>query len=233
MLHSEEMETSDQLLPGVSLESVVEKASELERVLRSCKNVAVNETKSTTRQLEGRDPIHEESFEVSHRPSPSPHAQPRGGEDAGLTAQWHRLSTYIVGLEKEVQYYKQLVEEGHRQTEAARTGRGARSTEQEPTCTSTAEKRNDILSRRAGGQSETLGEVRGSLQPTPQQSPPDPGRGGSREKVTVFSADDNFWGKLLEGLSTPTALLPSSELILCFLPQETESAGVYCASSRT
>lgn len=109
------MEFSGELLPGVSLESVVEKASELERVLRGCKNAAVREKVSTPPFQEGRG--HTPS-EINTRDLSSPNSE-ADGNSTGLNTHWHQLSTYIVGLEKEIQYYKQLVDDNQRAAVAA------------------------------------------------------------------------------------------------------------------
>ena len=104
------MESYGELLPGISLDSVVEKASELERILRSCKIAAAHEKLSTSPIQEGRGHT---SSKVNTSDLPSPHPEVDGGS-TGLNTHWHQLSTYIVGLEKEIQYYKQLVDDNQR-----------------------------------------------------------------------------------------------------------------------
>ena len=104
------MESYGELLPGISLDSVVEKASELERILRSCKIAAAHETLSTPPLQEGRGHT---SSKVNASDLPSPHSEV-DGDLTGLNTHWHQLSTYIVGLEKEIQYYKQLVDDNQR-----------------------------------------------------------------------------------------------------------------------
>ena len=103
------MESCGELLPGVSLDSVVEKASELERILRGCKIAAAREKVSTSPLQEGRG----HTSSNNSRDLPSLRSDVDEGS-TGLSTHWHQLSTYIVGLEKEIQYYKQLVDDNQR-----------------------------------------------------------------------------------------------------------------------
>lgn len=182
------MELNRELLLGASLDSVVKKASELEKVLRSCKNVAAHETTSNTRSSEGRGRHHGDCLDVNHLPSPSP-GRP-DADKAGVAEHWHQLSSYIVGLEKELQYYKQLVEEGQRQNA---TGRLVGKREQEAYLSSGL--RNHLQpSAESCGSGKSSSDASGSA--THQLLP---GMVDSHEVRTVFSADEQFWKKLLAG----------------------------------
>ena len=159
------MEFSGELLPGISLDSVVEKASELERILRGCKNAAGHEKLSTSPLQEGRG--HTPS-EVNTRNLPLPRSEV-DGSSTGLNAHWHQLSTYIVGLEKEIQYYKQLMDDNHQR--AALVGGGHASAQEDGSHTHT-------------------------LQPVSHQSRPryiNP-----HKSDVIFAADNEFWTQLLE-----------------------------------
>ena len=118
------MESYGEHLPGISLDSVVKKASELERILRGCKIAAAHEKLSTPPLQEGRGHT---SSKVNTSDLPSPHSEVDGGS-TGLKTHWHQLSTYIVGLEKEIQYYKQLVDDNQR---VAVAGGGHASTQEQ------------------------------------------------------------------------------------------------------
>ena len=97
------MESCGELLPGLSLDSVLKKANELERILRDCKITAAREENSTSSSQEGRGNVN------GHLDLPSPDSA-ADGDTTGLTTHWRHLSTYIVGLEKEILHYKQLVD---------------------------------------------------------------------------------------------------------------------------
>lgn len=94
----------------ISLDSVVRKAGELEVSLRSCRA-----RMSTLAAHKGR-------ASDSHHPPPPPSlcralSLPAAAAASVLPAstdakeQWQRLTAYIVSLEKEVQYYKQLLQD--------------------------------------------------------------------------------------------------------------------------
>ena len=181
------MEAISEPLLGVSLESVVEKASELERLLRGCKHVALHEITaagSTTHSLEGRDHLHQDT----DLPSPSPAQQAGADAEAGLAVHWHRLSTYIVGLEKEVQYYKQLVENGHGQTAAVA-----------PSETQAVKEAATVRPRNVAGGGGSLPRRGSNVMKAAHR----PGLVGSHrasvDRETVFAVDQQFWKKLLEG----------------------------------
>lgn len=174
------MELSGDLLLRVSLESVVEKASELEKVLRGCKIAALHDNTSA-HSLEGRDHLHGDNSD-QHLCPPSPEGNIEG-ISAGLTTHWHRLSSYIVGLEKELQYYKQLVDDTQQQAEPARGGAAQVNATELPRTTA----RDHV---------NPAPEGRSSLQPMSVQS--HPGQLDSQEKRAVFVADFHFWKKLLE-----------------------------------
>ena len=108
------MEPHDERLPGISLDSVVEKACELERLLHGCIIAAEHEKPSTPPLQEGRGHTSSSTSRVNTSDFPSPRPEVDGGAVAGLNTHWHQLSTYIVGLEKEMRYYKQLVDDNRR-----------------------------------------------------------------------------------------------------------------------
>lgn len=108
------MESHGERLPGISLDSVVEKASELERLLRGCKIAAEYEKPSTPPLQEGRGHTSSSSSRVNTSDYPSPRPEADGGPVVGLNTHWNQLSAYIVGLEKEMRYYKQLVDDNQR-----------------------------------------------------------------------------------------------------------------------
>ena len=120
------MESYGELLPGIALDSVVEKASELERILRGCKIAAAHDKLSTPPLEEGRGHTSSKVNTSDQLPSSS---EVDGGSAAGLNTHWRQLSTYIVGLEKEIQYYKQLVDANQRTAvgHASAQERGPRS----------------------------------------------------------------------------------------------------------
>lgn len=136
----------------ISLDSVVQKASDLEGILRSCKarlcesregggggwgsvetqdwHNAQFDAESTADepQLQERDtsPKWAVGSPTVSLPPPVPvsaHPPPRpppsrttvtnaaGANDAATTAAWQKLTSYIVGLEKEVRHYRKLVED--------------------------------------------------------------------------------------------------------------------------
>jgi hypothetical protein len=107
------MESHGERLPVISLDSVVEKASELERLLRGCKIAAEQEKPSTPPLQEGRGHT-SSSSNVNTSDFPSPRSEADGDAVAGLNTHWNQLSAYIVGLEKEIRYYKQLVDDNQR-----------------------------------------------------------------------------------------------------------------------
>lgn len=84
----------------VSLDSVLRKAAELEVCLRGCKarvqGVLSDEGRVST------------SFPVTQVQGDS-----RAVPGAEVTEQWQKLTAYIVSLEKEVKYYKQMLQDMH------------------------------------------------------------------------------------------------------------------------
>lgn len=108
---------------GVSLDSVVLKAAELEGLLRGCRAMTSGAGRrrraeewpdTDSRQSPGEYQYHSGPSEV---PSVAPESlsdpqdlPPDVGPSTNETESWHQLTSYIVGLEKQVQYYKSLVE---------------------------------------------------------------------------------------------------------------------------
>jgi hypothetical protein len=101
-------------LVEISLESVLRKASELEESLRGCKT-RVEDSLSASTASRGRS-----SSLTKGPPLTRTHSQPLPMEEVRygpppasreLTDQWQKLTAYIVSLEKEVQYYKQLLQD--------------------------------------------------------------------------------------------------------------------------
>ena len=89
----------------VSLDSVLRKAADLEGCLRGCKTrlqgvLSDDEGQVSTPTLQVQD---------DGRPSVQGYSSPSPGTE--VTEQWQKLTAYIVSLEKEVKYYKQLVED--------------------------------------------------------------------------------------------------------------------------
>ena len=194
---------SMELLPGASLDSVVEKASELERMLRGCKIAAAHDVVSEgTYFSEGRGRLHDDqSFDADAAAETSHFPPPSEADSTSLARHWHHLSTYIVGLEKEIEYYKQLVDDRQKQQVHA-TG--------PVTVTASPSKENQVpneknLEHDSGRQaSVAVGhEVR-------QQKIEHQSQNGASKSGKVFIADGTFWKKLTEGQSS--AMLPSSDL---------------------
>ena len=198
------MEASAELLLGVSLDSVVEKAAELEKLLRDCKHAALDEITSTaaTEPLEGRDRLHGDTMNVELNNLASPTRQPN--VEVGLAVHWHRLSTYIVGLEKELHYYRRLVEDGRGKVgplaAVPRAEKGAEAAQDtdivrlRTTATITdgggskANEGNGLLQRQGIAQSER-----------PQGPFVSRGKDERGTAAVVFAADQSVWKKLLEG----------------------------------
>ena len=187
------MEASAELLLGVSLESVVDKACELEKLLRDCKHAALHEIASTekTGSLEGRDRLQGDVMDVELNHLASPSRQPN--TEAGLAVHWHRLSTYIVGLEKELHYYKQLVEDGRGQAgvTVSQPERGGQAA-QEPVIV----RLRTTETTAGGGISRESGLLQQVIQ---SERPGQVASHGKDERGKVFAADQLFWKKLLEG----------------------------------
>lgn len=110
------MEGAKEHFVEISLESVLRKASRLEDSLRSCKDRASLPSSSTVSSLpQAHGPSSLLQGPVLHGPV-SP-VLPQGPVSTSppsttdLSDQWQKLTAYIVSLEKEVQYYKQLVQD--------------------------------------------------------------------------------------------------------------------------
>ena len=185
---------STELLPGVALDSVVEKASELERILRGCKIAAAHEVVSTGSLSEGRDHLQLHGDPQGLDDAGESRLPPPSEEDAtGLTRHWHHLSTYIVGLEKEVQYYKQLVDDRQRpQTRGpARTRQDRGGEVAEETAQSSLDGGSGTCTTRTP---TSVGHL--IAQKIDHQSNINPHKG-----EVMFAADDTFWKKLTQGQS--------------------------------
>ena len=89
----------------ISLESVLRKASRLEDSLRSCKTRALLPDPVKSRPTVATTPP---PLSSRHRARYSSSPPPSSTELAG---EWQKLTAYIVSLEKEVQYYKQLAQD--------------------------------------------------------------------------------------------------------------------------
>lgn len=98
-LKSSGMESTQGHFVEISLESVLRKASRLEDSLRSCKAKALIPPPDKGRVSSPPPPV-----PASLPPTPAP-------SNKELSDQWQKLTAYIVSLEKEVQYYKQLVQD--------------------------------------------------------------------------------------------------------------------------
>lgn len=191
------MEASAELLLGVSLDSVVDKAAELEKLLRDCKHAALDEITSSavTEPLEGRDRLHGDTVNVELKHLASPTQQPN--TEVGLAVHWHRLSSYIVRLEKELHHYRRLVEDGRgrvgfRTVSQAESGAEAA---QEPAIV-----RLRASETTTGGEGSKTNES-GLLQRVTQSERPLSvvSHGKDERGRGVFAADQLFWKKLLEG----------------------------------
>ncbi|XP_064404496.1 F-box only protein 41-like [Halichondria panicea] len=105
--------SDSQPLVGVSLGSVVQKANELACILQTCKHSLENQPSPSSWGRASAWLPTERSESTISRPT-TIEAKPRHttiiSNDA-LLEQWHQLTSYIVSLEKEVQCYKQLIEE--------------------------------------------------------------------------------------------------------------------------
>lgn len=108
------MEPAGEKLMEISLDSVLRKAGELEESLRGCKSwvegvlqsadwgcVTTHNNTAGKKTLLSRAHSHPLPLEGGKTPHVS----------TELTDQWQRLTAYIVSLEKEVRYYKQLLQD--------------------------------------------------------------------------------------------------------------------------
>lgn len=86
-------------LVELSLESVLRKAADLEASLRGC---TIRAAEGALTREEGR------ASQLASLPPPPP---PPVSSRPELSEQWQTLTAYIVSLEKEVQYYKQLLQD--------------------------------------------------------------------------------------------------------------------------
>ena len=190
------MEASAEMLLGVSLDSVVDKAAELEKLLRDCKHAALDEITSTavTEPLEGRDRLHGDTMNVELNHLASPTFQPNA--EVGLAVHWHRLSTYIVGLEKELHYYRRLVEDGGGQVRFRTVSQPERDAEaaQDPAIVR-------LRTSESGGGGSKTNEETGLLQRVTHLERPGlvVSHGKDERGRAVFAADQLFWKKLLKG----------------------------------
>ena len=93
----------------LSLDSVLRKAAELEGTLREM--AATRRNCSSVLSAKGVDRQEEASgtLTVREEAEQEPSGSERGAE-GDIAAQWQKLTSYIVSLENELQYYKQLVE---------------------------------------------------------------------------------------------------------------------------
>lgn len=94
------MEKDEDYFMEISLDSVLRKATELEVSLRVCKARAETSPPAEPAE-EGR---------IS-QPLVAATTTTRVPASVDLTDQWQKLTAYIVSLEKEVQYYKQLLQD--------------------------------------------------------------------------------------------------------------------------
>lgn len=109
----ENLVESGEKLVEISLDSVLRKAAELEESLRGCKTW-LEESLSASRGRAAPQPGKGLTLAPAHS-----HPLPLEGKRNGipypvsteLTDQWQKLTAYIVSLEKEVHYYKQLLQD--------------------------------------------------------------------------------------------------------------------------
>lgn len=110
-----EEESSGDYFVEISLDSVLRKATELVDSLRQCKaRAAVSPVSPAGSEgggrAYGRSPL-PSSPAAPQSPLQAPMAVPLAATPQDTADQWQKLTAYIVSLEKEVQYYKQLVQD--------------------------------------------------------------------------------------------------------------------------
>lgn len=101
------MVESGEKLVEISLDSVLRKAAELEESLRGCKTRLEGSLSAAAPAVSRGRAAAKSSFPPHSHPLPL-EGRPVSTE---LTDQWQKLTAYIVSLEKEVQYYKQLLQD--------------------------------------------------------------------------------------------------------------------------
>lgn len=119
---------------------------------------------------------------------------PTPSSDAALLEQWHHLTSYIVSLEKEVQYYKQIIDE-YQQAQSVYTSHSAQIVGEEQSGTNSqtgedsAEKKSAHETVVEEGEGSYLGALFGHAQETQSQQV---------LKQRQVQTDQDHWDRLIE-----------------------------------